>query len=247
MSNSFHCAELREKLPMETTLVSYLDPHRAWFLSFAFSETQTNEDDFYYVGDDEVVVDDDFSFRDDFDQTGSVDQLLLPPDDRISAHLFPALSPRESPRSSALAMPIWSGSPRPYQPHATLQQQQHLQPHRLYHSSSHQLLQQQQQHPQVGKDNFHVDKISWSVSQLRSLFNQDRSESGENVAAAYSEQQMLQQQHPPLVRDSSQYRVGSHSAHTARYHPQVGKTASSSAFNNSSHFSNENSDEESYV
>ena len=93
-----------------------------------------------------------------------------------------------------------------------------------------------------------MDKISWSVSQLRSLFNQDRSESGENVAAAYSEQQMLQQQqHPPLVRDTSQYRVGSHSGHTARYHPQVGKTASSSAFNNSSHFSNENSDEESYV
>jgi hypothetical protein len=220
-------------------------------LSMCDAETQTNEDDFYYNDDD------DLSFRDDlsFDQSGCVD-VVLPSDDRMSAHLFPVLSPRESPRSSttlAVALPKWSGSPRQYQQHLPQL------PHRLYHAPSHHLLLQQQQqqqqqlqqqqqqqqqlyqqHPQVvvGKDNnFPAEKISWSVSQLRSLFNQDRSESVDTNGSAYSDQP---------TRD---FRDGqmSHPAQPGhRFHPQVGKDRSASVYNNS-HFSDENSDEESYV
>jgi len=167
-------------------------------LSMCDAETQTNEDDFYYQ-DDEVAVDDDLSFRDDlsFDQSGSVD-VALPSDDRLSAQLFPVLSPRESPRSStlAVALPKWSGSPRHYQ------QQQPQQPHRL-------------------------------------------SESGENIAQAYSDQP----QHPPLHREPSHYREShqSHPHHSHRFHPQVGKERSPANNYNNSHYSDENSDEESYV
>ena len=227
-------------------------------LSMCDAETQTNEDDFYYNDD----VDDDVSFRDDLSFEQSVD-VVLQSDDRMSAHLYP--SPRESPRSSTLsvALPKWSASPRPYHqlpqpPLQQQQQQQQQQPHRLFHTSSHHLFQQHQQQPQqqqqhqqqqqlhqhhhphaVGKDNFHGEKISWSVSQLRSLFNQDRSESGETNAVAYPDQH-----HPPLVRDPIQ------SINRTRYRPQVGKdraNASSAYNNNSSQFSDENSDEESYV
>ena len=91
----------------------------------------------------------------------------------------------------------------------------------------------------VGKDNsFQVDKIGWSVSQLRSLFNQDRSESVDTNGSAYSDQQ-----HSRDFRDT-QLPHAAQPAH--RFHPQVGKDQSQSVYNNS-HFSDENSDEESYV
>lgn len=226
-------------------------------LSMCDAETQTNEDDFFYPDD----VDDDISFRDDLSFEQSVDAVLHP-DDRMSAHLYP--SPRESPRSSTLsvALPKWSASPRPYQPMTPQHQppQQQPQPHRLFHTSSHHHLfqpphQQQQQQPQpqllqqhhphvVPKENLHGEKISWSVSQLRSLFNQDRSESGETNAAAYPDQHP---HHQPLVRDSGGHPIP---IHRSRYRPQVGgkdRSPSAAYTNNNSHFSDDNSDEESYV
>jgi hypothetical protein len=192
-------------------------------LSMCDAETQTNEDDFYVLYQDD---EDALSFRDEPSFEQSVDVVLLP--EERNALFAGGVSPLESPRSSNLtvAMPKWSSSPRQYQ---------HTPVHRLYHSQMHQPMQpqqpqQHQPHTPVTREAFPVDKIGWSVSQLRSLFNQ--SESADKNVQGYGS--------PSHSRDVTPI----HGSHRLTAHVNKERTPN---MYNASHYSDDHSDEESYV